>query len=48
MIINLDLPVIVGERQQAVLAAHVAMKMRRLMNAQQRVQATVAKAEAEG
>ena len=48
MNINLDPPVIVRERQQAVLAAHVVMKMRRLMNAQQRVQATVAKAEAEG
>jgi len=36
------------DRQHAVLAAHVATMMRRLMNAQRRGQATVAKAEAEG
>jgi len=46
--INLDPPVVIKDRQHAVLAAHVAMTTRRLMNAQWWGQATVAKAEAEG
>jgi hypothetical protein len=46
--INLDPPIVVEDRQHAVLAAHVATMMRRLTNAQWRGQATVAKAEAEG
>ena len=46
MNINLDSPVVVKNRQVAVLAAHVVMTMRRLTNAQRRGQATVAKAEA--
>ena len=44
--INLDPPVIVEDRQLAVLAAHVATTMRRLTNVQRRGQATVSKAEA--
>ena len=44
--INLDPPVVVKDRQLAVLVAHVATPMRKLMNAQRRGQATVAKAEA--
>jgi hypothetical protein len=44
--INLDSPVVVKNRQVAVLAAHVVMTMRRLTNAQRRGQAKVAKAEA--
>jgi hypothetical protein len=43
---NLDPPVVAEDRQLAVLAAHVAMPMRKLMNAQRRGQATVTKAEA--
>jgi hypothetical protein len=46
LIINLDPPVIVEDRQLTVLVAHVVMTMRRLTNAQRRGQATVAKAEA--
>ena len=46
MIINLDPPVVVEDRQLTVLAAHVVMTMRRLTNAQRRGQATVVKAEA--
>ena len=46
MNINIDPPVIVEEdRQLAVLAAHITTTMRRLMSAQRRGQATVAKAE---
>ncbi len=44
--INLDQPVIVEDRQLAVLAAHVATTIRRLTNAHRLGQATVAKAEA--
>jgi len=44
--INLDLPVVVEDRQLAVLAVHAATTMGRLMNAQLRGQATVAKGEA--
>jgi len=43
---NLESPVVVKDRQLAVLAVHVVMTMRRLTNAQRRGQATVAKAEA--
>ena len=43
---NLELPVRVKDRQLAVLAVHVVMTMRRLINAQWWGQATVAKAEA--
>ena len=46
MNINLDPPVIIEDRQLAVLAAHVATMLRRLTNLQRRGQATVAKAEA--
>ncbi len=46
MNINLDPPVVVEDRQLAVLAAHVATTMRRLTNAHRRGQATEAKAEA--
>ncbi len=46
MNINLDLPVVIEDRQLAVLAAHVATTMRKLTNAQQQGEATVAKAEA--
>jgi hypothetical protein len=45
--INLDLPVVLKDRQLAVLVAHVATTMRRLTNTQRRGQATVVKAEAE-
>jgi hypothetical protein len=44
--INLYPPVVVEDRQLVVLAVHVATTVRRLMNAQRRGQATVAKAEA--
>jgi hypothetical protein len=44
--INLDPPVVVEDRQLAVLAAQVVTLMRKLMNAQRWGQATVAKAEA--
>jgi len=44
--INFDPPVVVEDRQLAVLAAHVVTTMRRLTNAQRRGRATVAKAEA--
>ena len=44
--INLDPPVVVEDRQLVVLAAHVVTTMRRLTNAQQRGQPTVAKTEA--
>ena len=47
MNIKLDPPVILKDRQLAVLAAHVATTMRRLTNVQRWGQATVAKAEAE-
>ena len=43
--IYLDPPVVVEDRQLMVLAAHVAMMMRRLTNVQWRGQPTVAKAE---
>ena len=46
MNINLDPPVVVKDRQLAVLAAHVMTTMRRLMHTQQRGQATVVNAEA--
>ena len=46
MNINLDPPIVIEDRQLAVLAAHVAATMRRLTNVQRRGQATVAKAEA--
>ncbi len=46
MNIKLDPPVILKDRQLAVLAAHVATTMRRLTNVQRWGQATVAKAEA--
>ena len=46
MNINLDPPVVIENRQLAVLAAHVAMRMRRLTNAHWQGQATVVKAEA--
>ncbi len=46
MNINLDPPVVVEDRQLAVLAAHVTTPMRKLMNVQRRGQATVVKAEA--
>ena len=46
MNINLDPPVVIEEKQLTVLAAHVATTIRRLTNAQQQGQATVAKAEA--
>ncbi len=46
MSINLDLPVVIEDRQPAVLVAHVAIMMMRLMNAQRLGQATVVKAEA--
>ena len=46
MNINLDPPVVVEDRQLAVLVAHVVTMMRRLTNTQRRGQATVAKAEA--
>ncbi len=46
MNINLYPPVVVEDRQLVVLAVHVATTVRRLMNAQRRGQATVAKAEA--
>jgi hypothetical protein len=44
--INLDLPIVVKDRQLMVLGAHIATMMRRLMNAQRRGQPTVAKVEA--
>jgi len=44
--INLDPPVVVEDRQLSVLAAHVAITMRRLTNSYRRGQATVAKADA--
>jgi hypothetical protein len=44
--INLDPPVIIEDRQLAVLAAHIATTLRRLTNLQRQGQATVAKAEA--
>ena len=46
MNINLDPPIVIEDRQLAVLAAHVVSTMRRLTNVQRRGQATVAKAEA--
>ena len=46
MNINLDPPVVVEDRQLAVLTALVVTTMRKLMNTQRRGQATVAKAEA--
>ena len=46
MNINLDLPVVVEDRQLVVLVVHVVTTMRRLMNAQRRGQASVAKTEA--
>ena len=46
MNINLDPPVVVEDRQLAVLVVHVVTTMRRLMYAQWRRQATVAKTEA--
>ena len=45
MNINLDLPVVLKDRQLVVLAVHVVTMMRRLTNTR-RGQATVAKAEA--
>jgi hypothetical protein len=39
-------PIVIKDMQLAVLAAHVATTTRRLVNAQWRGQATVAKAEA--
>ena len=42
---NLDPPVVVEDRQLAVLTALVVTTMKRLTNAQRRGQATVAKAE---
>jgi len=44
--INLDPPIIIEDRQLAVLAAHITPMMRRLMNTKQREQGRVAKAEA--
>ena len=46
MNINLDPPVVIEDRQLAVLAANIATTMRRLTNVQRRGQATVSKAEA--
>ena len=46
MNINFDPPIVIEDRQLAVLVAHIAMTMRRLTNTQQQGQATVAKAEA--
>jgi hypothetical protein len=44
--INLDPPIVIDDKQLAVLVAQVVTTMRRLTNAQRRGQATVAKAEA--
>jgi hypothetical protein len=44
--INLDPPVVVEDRQLAVLAAHVTTTMRRLMNLQRWGLATVVKGKA--